>query len=75
MDFVYYIVRKQDMVIIDGAADMVNAINIAQNQGCACFVLQGCVITEMGQDEDLEKSNESETVKPEIVESEEPDLA
>lgn len=75
MDFVYYIVRRRDMVIVDGATDMVNAINIAQNQGCACLILQGCVITEMGQDENLEESVEGETIKPEVVGSEEPDLA
>ena len=32
MDFIYYIIRKKDNVILDGAADMVNAINMAQKQ-------------------------------------------
>lgn len=50
MDFVYYLVRKKDMVILDGAKDMVTVINMAQNQNCACLILQACVITEVGQD-------------------------
>ncbi len=50
MDFVYYIVRKRDMVILDGAKDMVSAINMGQQQNCACLILQACVITEIGQD-------------------------
>ncbi len=54
MDFVYYIVRKKDMVILDGAKDMVSAINIGQQQNCSCLILQACVITEIGQD--LEES-------------------
>ena len=51
MDFAYYIVRKSDMTILDGTSDMVSAINLGQQQGCACLVLQACVITEVGKDE------------------------
>lgn len=51
MDFAYYVVRKKDMVILDGAKDMVNAINMGQQQDCACLILQACIITEVGQDE------------------------
>lgn len=50
MDFVYYIVRKKDNVILDGASDMVNAINLGQQQNCACLIMQACIITEVGQD-------------------------
>lgn len=64
MDFSYYIVRKKDMVILDGASDMVGAINTAQSQGCACLILQACIITEMGQD--LSEAEETESVKPEV---------
>ena len=50
MDFIYYVIRKKDMVIIQGAEDMVGAINIAQQANYACLIMQGCVITEVGQD-------------------------
>ena len=46
MNFVYYVVRKKDMAILDGAEDMVNAVNMGQQQNCACLILQGCVIAE-----------------------------
>ena len=69
MDFAYYIVRKKDMVVLDGAKDMVNAINIGQQQGCACLILQACVITEVGQDL---PSEELQDVNPdvEVIETE-----
>ena len=69
MDFAYYIVRKKDMVVLDGAKDMVNAINIGQQQGCACLILQACVITEVGQDLSPE---ELQDVNPnvEVIETE-----
>lgn len=59
MDFVYYIVRKRDMVILDGAKDMVNAINMAQEQNCTCLILQACFITEIGQDLDTLDSTDN----------------
>lgn len=69
MDFAYYIVRKKDMVVLDGAKDMVSAINIGQQQGCACLILQACVITEVGQDL---PSEELQDVNPdvEVIETE-----
>ena len=61
MNFVYYVVRKKDMAILDGAEDMVNAVNMGQQQNCACLILQGCVIAEIGQDiEESEPMFESE---------------
>jgi len=50
MDFIYYIVRKSDSVILDGAPDVVSSVKIAENQGCACLIVQGCIIAEIGQD-------------------------
>lgn len=71
MDFAYYIVRKNDMVVLDGAKDMVSAINTGQQQGCACLILQACVITEVGEDiPQEEEENLSEIVQPEIIEDE-----
>mgnify|MGYP006988839088 CR=1 FL=1 len=69
MEFVYYVVRKKDNVILDGAIDMVNAINMAQQQGCGCLIMQACVITEVGQDQPAEESQEpQEFVQPDIIE-------
>jgi len=72
MDFAYYVVRKKDMVILDGANDMVGAINMGNQQNCACLILQACVITEVGQDilED-NQTNDSESPEVEIIEEEE----
>lgn len=74
MDFVYYIVRKKDNTILDGASDMVNAINIGQRQGCACLIMQACVITEVGQDTDIPVEenfdSSSEVIQPDIIENE-----
>ncbi len=70
MDFVYYVVRKKDMVILDGARDMVNAVNIGQQQNCACLILQACVITEVGQDLPLEEPQESIDPEIEVIETE-----
>ena len=70
MDFVYYVVCKKDMVILDGAKDMVNAVNIGQQQNCACLILQACVITEVGQDFSLEESQEFLNPEIEVVETE-----
>lgn len=66
MDFVYYIVRKKDNVILDGASDMVNAINLGQQQNCACLIMQACIITEVGQDVNLEEPQDS-FVESEII--------
>lgn len=68
MDFAYYIVRKKDMAILDGASDMVSAINMGQKQECACLILQACVITEVGQDLPLMEDNDS--MEPEITDFE-----
>lgn len=69
MDFAYYIVRKKDMTILDGASDMVSAINMGQKQECACLILQACVITEVGQDlPPMEEDNDS--MEPEITDFE-----
>lgn len=72
MDFAYYVVRKKDMVILDGANDMVGAINMGNQQNCACLILQACVITEVGQDipED-NQTNDSKNPEVEIIEEEE----
>jgi hypothetical protein len=70
MDFIYYIIRKNDMVIVDGAEDMVNAIKVAQQKDFACLILQGCVITEVGQDleEQTEEDYNIENEQPLIIE-------
>ena len=71
MDFAYYIVRKSDMSIIDGATDMVSAINIANKQKFACLILQACIITEVGSDMpeiDTLQDNNNEYVESEIIE-------
>lgn len=72
MNFAYYVVRKKDMVILDGANDMVGAINMGNQQNCACLILQACVITEVGQDipED-NQTNDSKSPEVEILEEEE----
>ena len=67
MDFAYYVVRKNDMVIFDGANDMVSAINMGQQQGCACLILQACVITEVGEDQPQEMP-EDNFVESEVIE-------
>lgn len=66
MDFVYYIVRKKDNVILDGASDMVNAINLGQQQNCACLIMQACIITEVGQDINSEEPQDN-FVESEII--------
>lgn len=71
MDFAYYIVRKSNMSIIDGATDMVSAINIANKQKFACLILQACIITEVGLDipeTDISQDNDNEYVEPDIIE-------
>lgn len=74
MNFVYYIVRKKDNVILDGAEDVVSAINMAKKENCACFILQACVITEVGQDidestlEDTMVQDVDDILEPEVIE-------
>ena len=68
MDFSYYIVRRKDMTILDGASDMVGAINMGQKQGCACLILQACIITEVG--EDLPSVEDDSNIEPEITDFE-----
>ena len=70
MDFAYYIVRKKDMTILDGTSDMVSAINVGQKQGCACLILQACIITEVGQDMVEESQDSVLQTESEITESE-----
>ena len=70
MDFAYYIVRKKDMTILDGTSDMVSAINMGQKQGCACLILQACIITEVGQDVVEESQDSVPQTESEITESE-----
>ena len=67
MDFVYYIVRKKDNVILDGSEDMVGAIKIGQQQNCACLIMQACIITEVGSDEPIDE----EVIQPDIIENDE----
>ena len=67
MNFVYYIVRKKDNVILDGAEDVVSAINMAKKENCACFILQACIITEIGQD--LDESSLKDMMPQEDVEN------
>lgn len=62
MNFEYYVIRQKDMTILDGADDMVGAVKIAQKQNCACLIMQGCVITEIGKD-NLDESAETLSVE------------
>lgn len=74
MNYVYYLVRKKDNQILGGANDVVSAINMADETQCACFVLQGCIISEIGQDPELEPEQTSEPV-PEATPEAEPVVA
>lgn len=67
MDFVYYIVRRSNNTIIDIADDMVGAIKKAQQMEGAYLIVQGCVITEIGEDVVEEPSEDSEVVQPEVI--------
>lgn len=46
MDYVYYIVRKQDMAILDYRNDFVAAVNTASEVDFPCIIFQGCFLTE-----------------------------
>lgn len=67
MDFVYYIVRRNNNTIIDIADDMVGAIKKAQQMEGAYLIVQGCVITEIGEDVIEEPSEDNEIVQPEVI--------
>lgn len=73
MNFAYYIVRSSDMTLIDMADDVATAINKAEELGQKTIILQGCVITEMGEDpieETLDDNNteiDAEVVVPEVL--------
>ena len=58
MDFVYYVIRKKDMVVVDGAEDMVSAVKIAQQKEGSYIILQGCVLTEIDEDANSENGNQ-----------------
>lgn len=55
MNYAYYLVRKKDNQILNGADDVVSVLNKANEVQCACFILQGCVISEVGQDPEPEQ--------------------
>lgn len=61
MDWFYYIVRKNDSQILGGAEDVVTAIREAKNMNCACFIMQGCVISSVGDESDFFPEVETET--------------
>lgn len=69
MEYLYYIVRIKDMVVLDGAEDMVMAIRKAQQIGGRVAIIQGCVITEMGEDikETSFQESEPELSQPEVL--------
>lgn len=50
MEFTYYVVSKNNQTILYGAQDMMSAIGFANQANCACYILQGCILTEVGQD-------------------------
>jgi hypothetical protein len=65
MKYNYYIIRKSDNTITYMADDMVQAMNVANELDYVCYILQGCVITELGEEvvapaEEVELQNESE---------------
>lgn len=62
MNYAYYLVRKKDNQILDGADDVVSALNKANEAQCACFILQGCIISEVGQDPEPEPEQEQAPV-------------
>lgn len=70
MDFAYYVIRKEDMVVLQGAEDVVGAINIGQRLGCDCLIMQGCVITEIEaqKEQDTADTVPSESVPVEVIE-------
>ena len=59
MDFMYYIVNKKDMTIINGAEDMLSAIKLAQQLEFDCIIFQGAVITEISQNVENENTDVS----------------
>ena len=67
MEYLYYIVRIKDMVVLDGAEDMVMAIRKAQQINDRIAIIQGCVITEMGEDVEETDSQDPELLEPEVL--------
>lgn len=62
MDFAYYVISKKDMTLVDGAEDMVGAIKIAQQIGTNCLIMQGCIITEVGEEDEVIEEDKMEDV-------------
>lgn len=78
MNYAYYLVRKKDSQILGGADDVVSAINMADETQCACFILQGCIISEIGQDPEPEPEQEQAPAPqpmPEVAPEAEPVVA
>ncbi len=78
MNFVYYIIKKNDNIIIDMADDMVNAVKKAQQLEGAYLIMQGCIITEIGQDiadledkdnDNIDFDNEDDYIETDVVEN------
>lgn len=71
MNFAYYVVRGNDMTLVDVADDVATAINKAEELGQKVIILQGCVITEMGEDpiEETPDDNNAEMVVPEVLDA------
>lgn len=67
MNFSYYVVRASDMVLIDVANDVASAVNKAETIGGKAIVLQGCVITEMGTDEEIMPDIQTDNEKYEEI--------
>ena len=61
LSYAYYIIRKSDQKIIEVTDNMVDAFNTADKAGFAYFIMQGCIITEGGQDPQPEPQEESQS--------------
>ena len=63
MNFIYYIVKKENMQIMEGRQDFATAYNIAQELPFPCVIFQGCFLTECpGHTESAPAEQEDETV-------------
>lgn len=60
LNYAYYIIRKSDQKIVEVTDNMVDAFNAADKAGFAYFIMQGCIITEGGQDPQAEPQEESQ---------------
>lgn len=67
MNFAYYVVRGNDMTLVDVADDVATAINKAEELGQKVIILQGCVITEMGTDEEIVPDIQTDDEKHEEI--------